>query len=245
MDIILEGSDLSLSLDERIIFQGLNLRLLRGEIYGVVGASGSGKSVLLKLLNGLIFPQEGWVRVEGINLAEASKEELRVLRMKTAFVFQDAALISNMSILDNVALPLRYHTDLKEGEVQERIAEVMGLFEVDRHLDRSLPSQISLEMRKRIAFARALVLKPSLMFLDEPTAGLEAEADRLILKALTDYQEETRASLLIATHESSTAFAMADRIGLLGKRRIMTQGTPEEMRRELKRVKSSGFHLED
>jgi phospholipid/cholesterol/gamma-HCH transport system ATP-binding protein len=244
MDIVLEGSDLSLSLNEKTIFQGLNLRLLRGEIYGVVGASGRGKSVLLKLLNGLIFPQEGWVRVEGINLAEASKEELRVLRMKMAFVFQEAALISNMSILDNVALPLRYHTDLKESEVQGRIAEVMDLFEVDRQFDRSLPAQISLEMRKRVAFARALILKPSLLFLDEPTAGLEAEADRLIFKALKDYQEEMRASLLIATHESSTAFAMANRIGLLGNGRIMAQGTPEEMRRELKRIKNPGLHLE-
>jgi phospholipid/cholesterol/gamma-HCH transport system ATP-binding protein len=244
MDIVLEGIDLSLTIDERIIFQGLNLRLRRGETYGVVGASGSGKSVLLKLLNGLISPQEGLIWVEGINLAEASKEELRALRMKMAFVFQEAALISNMSILDNVALPLRYHTDLKESEVQGRIAEVMGLFEADRQFDRSLPAQISLEMRKRVALARALVLKPSLMLLDEPTAGLEAEADRLIFKALRDYQEETRASLLIATSESSTAFAMAHRIGLLGKGRIMAEGTPEKMRLELKRIKDPGFHLE-
>jgi len=244
MDIVLEGIDLSLSLDERIVFQGLNLRLLRGETYGVVGASGSGKSVLLKLLNGLVFPQEGLIRVEGVNLAEASKEELRVLRMKMAFVFQEAALISNMSILDNVALPLRYHTDLKESEVRGRIAEVMDLFEVDRQLDRSLPAQISLEMRKRVAFARALILKPTLMFLDEPTAGLEAEADRLIFKALKDYQEETRVTLLIATSESSTAFAMANRIGLLGKGRIMAEGAPEEMRRELKKIRSPGFHPE-
>jgi phospholipid/cholesterol/gamma-HCH transport system ATP-binding protein len=200
---------------------------------------------LLKLLNGLIVPQEGWVRVEGINLAEASKEELRVLRMKIAFVFQDAALISNMSILDNVALPLRYHTDLKESEIQGRIAEVMGLFEVDRQLDRSLPAQIGLEMRKRVAFARALVLKPSLMFLDEPTAGLETGADRLIFKVLKDYQEDTCASLLVATHESSAAFAMANRLGLLGNGRVMGEGTPEEMRRELKRIKNPGFHPEE
>ena len=244
MDIVLEGIDLSLSLDERIVFQGLNLRLLRGETYGVVGASGSGKSVLLKLLNGLVFPQEGLIRVEGVNLAEASKEELRALRMKMAFVFQEAALISNMSILDNVALPLRYHTDLKESEVQRRIAEVMGLFEADRQFDRSLPAQISLEMRKRVALARALVLKPSLVFLDEPTAGLEAEADRLIFKALRNYQEETRVTLLIATSESSAAFAMADRLGLLGGGRIVAEGAPEKVRLELKRIKDPGFQLE-
>jgi phospholipid/cholesterol/gamma-HCH transport system ATP-binding protein len=244
MDIVLEGIDLSLIRDERIIFQGLSLRLLRGETYGIVGASGYGKSVLLKLLNGLISPQEGLVRVEGINLAEASKEELRALRVKMGCVFQETALISNMSILDNVALPLRYHTDLKESEVQGRITEVMGLFEADRQFDRSLPAQISFEMRKRVALARALVLKPSLMFLDEPTAGLEAGADRLIFKVLKDYQEETRASLLIATSESSAAFAMAHRIGLLGKGRIMAEGTPEEMRQDLKRIKDPGFHLE-
>jgi phospholipid/cholesterol/gamma-HCH transport system ATP-binding protein len=244
MDIIVEGIDLSFAIDERKIFKGLNLCLQRGEIYGIVGASGSGKSLLLKLLNGLVVPQEGVVRVEGINLADASKEELRALRVKIGCVFQEGALISNMTTLDNVALPLRYHTNLKESEVQERIAEVMGLFEVDRQCDRLIPAQIGLEMRKRAALARALVLKPSLMFLDEPTAGLDPEADGLIFKALKDYQEENRATFLIVTSESSAGFAMAHRIGFLGKGRIMGEGDPEKMRRHLKRIKDPDFYLE-
>ena len=110
MDIILEARDLFFSIDGREIFQGLNLRLRRGEIYIILGASGSGKSVLLKLLSGLLLPVKGSVEIEGIDLTTASKEALEAMRVKMGFVFQDAALISNMSIFDNVALPLRYHT---------------------------------------------------------------------------------------------------------------------------------------
>ncbi len=244
MEFVLEGMDLSLVMDGKKIFEGLNLRLRHGEAYGLVGLSGSGKSVLLKVLYGLIFPFGGMLRIQGINVAEASKEEMRALRVKTSFVFQEAALISNMSIYDNVAHPLRYHTDLKEKEIYGRIAEVMGLFEVDRRFDRSIPAQISLEMRKRVALARALVLTPSLVFLDEPTAGLEAETDRLIFEVLKNYRDTTRASFLIATSESSAAFALADRIGLLGQGRIIAEGPPEKMLGELKRIKGTGFHPE-
>ena len=237
MDMILEARDLSFSLDGKVIFQCLNFRLCRGEIYMVLGASGSGKSVLLKLLSGLLSPENGSIEVAGVNLLKASKEALQALRVKMGLVFQEAALISNMSIFDNVALPLRYHLGLSEPEVQARVSEKMALFEVDRKYDRSIPAQLSLGMRKRAALARALVLEPDLLFLDEPATGLGAEAERLISRVLKSYQEKIRASLLVVTSEWPSAFAIADRIGFLENGQIVAEGTVEEMGTALKQRK--------
>ena len=237
MDIILEARDLAFSLDGRQIFQDLNFRLQRGEIYVVLGESGSGKSVLLKLCSGLFSPANGRVEIAGINLATASKEISQAVRIKMGFVFQEAALISNMSIYDNVALPLRYHTRLKEAEVQARVAEKMALFEVDRQYDRSIPAQLSLGMRKRAALARALVLEPELLFLDEPGTGLGGEAEYLVFKALQEYHQKTRATFLMVTSEGPSAFTIADRIGLLEKGRIVTESPAQEMQERLAQVK--------
>ncbi len=233
MDIVLEARDLAFSLAGRQIFQNLNFRLRRGEFYVVLGASGSGKSVLLKLCSGLFSPANGRVEIEGINLATASKKVSQAMRMKMGFVFQEAALISNMSIYDNVALPLRYHTGLKEAEVQARVAEKMDLFEVDRQYDRSIPAQLSLGMRKRAALARALVLEPELLFLDEPGTGLGGEAEYLVFKVLKEYHRQTRASFLMVTSERHSAFTIADRIGLLENGRIVAEGSAQEMQERL------------
>ncbi|MDI6754403.1 MAG: ATP-binding cassette domain-containing protein [Thermodesulfobacteriota bacterium] len=240
MNIVLEARDLDFSLDGRQIFQNLNFSLRRGEIYVVLGASGSGKSVLLKLFSGLLSPARGNVEIEGINLATASREALQAIRVKMGFVFQDAALISNMSIYDNVALPLRYHTGIKESEVKARVAEKMAFFEVDRQYDRSIPAQLSLGMRKRVALARALVLEPELLFLDEPASGLGAEADRLAFGVLKKYREQARASLLVATSEWLSAFTIAHRIGLLESGRIVAEGPAREMQDSLNKMKQSG-----
>jgi phospholipid/cholesterol/gamma-HCH transport system ATP-binding protein len=153
------------------------------------------------------------------------------------FVFQDAALISNMSIFDNVALPLRYHTRLRETEVQARVAEKMALFEVDRRYDRSIPAQISLGMRKRAALARALVLEPELLFLDEPAVGLGVEAKNLIARILSGYQEKSRSAILMGTSEWPSGVPMAYRIGLLDSGRIMAEGPAQEMQAELEKMK--------
>ena len=237
MDIILEARDLFFAIDGREIFQGLNLRLGRGESYIILGASGSGKSVLLKLLSGLLAPKKGSVEIGGIDLATASKEVLQGLRAKMGFVFQDAALISNMSIFDNVALPLRYHTRLGEPEVQTRVSEKMALFEVDRRYDRSIPAQISLGMRKRVALARALVLEPELLFLDEPALGLGVEAKNLIARIFSGYPERSRVTILMGASEWPSEAPVASRIGLLDGGRIAAEGTAQEMEAELQKMK--------
>lgn len=238
MDIVLEARDLFFAIDGREILQGLNLRLGRGESYIILGTSGSGKSVLLKLLSGLLAPQKGSVEIGGIDLATASKETLQGLRTKMGFVFQDAALISNMSIFDNIALPLRYHKGLGEPEVQTRVSEKMTLFEVDRRYDRSIPARISLGMRKRAALARALVLEPQLLFLDEPAVGLGVEAGNLIATIFSGYPERTPVTIVMGTSEWPSGAPVASRIGLLDGGRIVAEGTVQEMQAKLEKKKN-------
>ena len=237
MDIVLEARGLFFAIDGREIFQGLNLRLGPGESYIILGASGSGKSVLLKLLSGLLAPQKGSVEIGGIDLATASKEALQGLRAKIGFVFQDAALLSNMSIFDNIALPLRYHTRLREPEVQSRVSEKMALFEVDRRYDRSIPARISLGMRKRAALARALVLEPELLFLDEPAVGLGLETETLIARIFSGYPERSRLTMLMGTSEWPSGAPVASRIGLLDSGRIVAEGTAQEMQAKQEKMK--------
>jgi len=239
MDIVLEARDLAFRMDGREVFQDLNFRLRRGEIYVLLGASGSGKSILLKLLGGLLTPEKGKVEIEGIDLAVASREALEAIWVKMGFVFQDAALISNMSIFDNVALPLRYHTDLPEPEVKAHVSEKMDLCEVDRRYDRSIPAQLSLGMRKRAALSRALVLEPELLFLDEPATGLGAEGESLIARILKIYQGRERTTVLIATGEWLSVFSNADRVGFLDHGHIVAEGTPSEMLAKLGKTQKS------
>jgi phospholipid/cholesterol/gamma-HCH transport system ATP-binding protein len=233
MDTILEAQDLAFSLAGTKIFQHFHFRLQRGELYALWGPSGSGKSILLKLCSGLFPPAQGKVEIEGINLATASKDSLRAMRMKMGFIFQEAALISNMSIYDNIALPLRYHTALTESEVRTRVAQKMALFQVDRQYDRSIPAQLSLGMRKRAALARALILEPKLLFLDEPGIGLGGEGESLLSKVLKDYHGKTGATLLMATTDRLFALALAERIGVLDRGRLVAEGSAREMRDRL------------
>jgi phospholipid/cholesterol/gamma-HCH transport system ATP-binding protein len=234
----LEARNLSFSFGPRAIFQGLELELASGDSFAIWGSSGSGKSTLMKLLAGLVPPGGGWVRFEGVDLASASKKALQNLRIRMGIVFQEGALISNLSIYDNIALPLRYHFQMDEGIVRERVEKIMALLGIDRDWDRAIPAQISAGGRKRAAFARALILKPSLLLLDEPTHGLEEETARRIVQVLKKYQEETGAAILFTTGEEAWVLSLANRIGLLQDGRILREGAPAEILSALRKEKS-------
>ena len=191
MEIALEVRNVFFRIDHRVIFQDLSFSLRRGEALLILGASGSGKSLLLKICAGLIIPEEGKVTLGGMDLALAPKERLQDLRAKVGFVFQNSALISNMAIYDNVALPLRYHKKGSEAEVQVRVEEKMALFGVHQDIYCSIPAQLSLEMHKRAALARAFILDPELLLLDQPTGGLESEKAQRLGRIIRDYQKKS------------------------------------------------------
>ena len=236
MEIALEVRNVFFRLDPRVIFQDLNLRLSKGEALFIVGGSGSGKSLLVRVCAGLIFPEQGSVTLDGIDLKGAPKGEIQDLRARIGFVFQDSALISNMAIYDNIALPLRYHKKWTEEQVRARVEEKMELFGVDRSFDWSIPALLSLEMRKRAALARALVLEPEFLLLDQPTDGLETEIAQSLGRIIRDYQRRTGASLLEVGSEYPHRGDYADRIGLLEGGRIGAEGTVEEMRSYMERA---------
>lgn len=237
MEIALEVKDVFFRLDSRVIFQDLNLHLPKGETLFVLGDSGSGKSLLLRICTGLILPEQGRVVLGGINLKTAPKEMIQELRAKVGFVFQDSALISNMAIYDNIALPIRYHKKWTEARVRARVEEQMERFGVDRAFDRSLPALLSLEMRKRAALARAFILDPEFLFLDQPVSGLEAETAHSLGQIIRDCQQKSGASLLEVGSEHLLSGGPAARVGLLEGGRITAEGTMEEMEAYLEEVR--------
>lgn len=237
MEIALEVWNASLHLDSRVIFRDLNLHLSRGQSLFIMGGSGSGKSLLLRLCAGLILPEKGKVTLGGTDLKSAPREEIQELRARTGFVFQDSALISNMAIYDNIALPLRYHEKTTEDQVRARVGEKMELFGVDRSFQWSLPAALSLEMRKRAALARAFMLEPEFLFLDQPTSGLETEVEQSLNRIIRDYQQRRGASLLEVGSEYPLSGAYPDRIGLLEGGHIKAEGTREEVQVYLEKGK--------
>ena len=239
MEIALEVENVFFRIDHRVIFQDLSFSLRRGEAFLILGASGSGKSLLLKICAGLIIPQEGKVTIGGVDLAWAPKETLQNLRAEVGFVFQNSALISNMAVYDNVALPLRYHKKWSEAEVRARVEERLALFGVDRTFDRSIPANLSQEMHKRASLARAFILDPGLLLLDQPHSGLESESAQKLARIIRDYQKKAGASLLEVGSEWPPPGPLLDRVGLLENGRIVAEGTMEEMKSQIEKLRNS------
>jgi phospholipid/cholesterol/gamma-HCH transport system ATP-binding protein len=226
---LIEVSALEAWYGRRRILHGIDFRVEAGEIRVIMGGSGSGKSTLLRHLLGLAKPRRGTVRLLGVDMGRASERELLAVRRQIGVSFQGGALLTSMSVGDNVALPLREHTDLDENTIRimSRIKlEVVNL----GGLQDLLPSQLSGGMIKRAALARAIVMDPKLLFFDEPSAGLDpvvsAELDELILRL----RDALRMTIVVVTHELQSAFAIADTITVLDQGRVLLTGTVDEVR---------------
>lgn len=211
------------------ILRGLELTIGPTETFVIIGRSGIGKSVTLKHIVGLLHPTQGVVRVFGHDLAELPREELKRHRRKIGYLFQDGALLNWMNIEDNVALPLREHDKIPKSEVEERVLETLDLVELRDHRHK-LPSEISGGMRKRAGLARALVTKPKIVLYDEPTSGLDPISSSIINELICDMQKQLQIAQVVVTHDMTSAFHIADRIGLLHEGTLVAVGTPEEIR---------------
>jgi phospholipid/cholesterol/gamma-HCH transport system ATP-binding protein len=213
----------------RRILHGVDFSVNRGEIRVIMGGSGSGKSTLLRHIIGLQRPVSGTVRILGVDVGRASAQELLAVRRKLGVSFQGGALITSMSVGDNVALPLREHTQLDETTIRIMSRLKLEFVNLGGFHD-LMPSQLSGGMIKRAALARAIVMDPELLFFDEPSAGLDpvvsAELDELILRL----RDALRMTIVVVTHELESAFRIADRITVLDQGDILTTGTVAEVR---------------
>ena len=213
----------------QVIHEGLNLTLRRGEILGVVGGSGTGKSVLLNTIIGLRLPQAGVVKVFGQDLRRASSRRWTVIERRWGVLFQQGALFSNLTVKENVAAPLFEHTRLSRREVWELADLKIAMVGLGPEAAGRKPAELSGGMRKRAGLARALALDPELLFLDEPTAGLDPISAGAFDELIHDLQSSLRLTVLMITHDLDTLYAITDRVAVLADRKVVATKPVHEL----------------
>lgn len=226
-DAVIEIRNLVKRFEGQTVLDGINLDVHRGETLVVMGASGSGKSTLLRLLIGAIRPDEGRVRLLGRDLSELDEEGLNELRKKFGILFQSGALFNSMSVAENVALPLQEHTSLDRNIIDIQVKIKLELVGLREHADK-LPAQLSGGMKKRAGLARALALDPQILFYDEPSAGLDPVTSAEIDELIRNLSRKLNVTSVVITHEMDSAFAVADRMAMIDKGRVLRVGTRDE-----------------
>ena len=228
MDSMIELVGVCKRLGRKQVFDGLNLEVRRGETMVIIGRSGTGKSVMLKHIVGLVRPDRGKVIVDCVDVAAADHKTLLRLRSKMGMLFQSGALIHWMNVYDNVALPLRELSDYDEARIRAIVKEKLDLVDLEG-ADDLTPDQISGGMQKRAALARAIVRDPEIILYDEPTAGLDPVIANTINELIASVQRKLGVTSLVVTHDMTSAYAVADRIAMLHQGRIIQVGTPREI----------------
>ena len=226
---VVDVVELRKSFERAEVLRGVSFRLEKGETLVVMGGSGSGKTVLLRHVAGLVRPDSGEVRTFGINIERLSEEELLPIRRRMGYVFQGAALFDSLSVYENVAFPLREHTDLAEAEIRERIVHVLSLVGLGEDILPLLPSELSGGMRKRVGVARALVIEPELMLFDEPTAGLDPTNSKMVGELILQLKGGVGDTSIVVTHDVELARTVADRLAILMDGQFAVVGRPDEV----------------
>ncbi|MFC8312627.1 ABC transporter ATP-binding protein [Gordonia sp. NPDC057258] len=226
VEVSVEG--LTKSFGSQNIWRDVTLTLPEGEVSALLGPSGTGKSVFLKTLIGLLHPEQGSVIIDGTDITQCSAKELYEIRKLFGVLFQDGALFGSMSLFDNIAFPLREHTKKKENEVRDIVMEKIDLVGLTGAEDK-LPGEISGGMRKRAGLARALVLDPQIILCDEPDSGLDPVRTAYISQLLIDINAQIDATILIVTHNINIARTIPDNIGMLFRKELVMFGPREQL----------------
>src|SRR6476659_3977276 len=223
----IEVTDLTKSFGKQLIWGDVTLTIPAGEVSVMLGPSGTGKSVFLKALIGLLKPDRGSIMIEGTDIATCADKELYEIRKLFGVLFQDGAMFGSMNLYDNVAFPLREHTKKSESEIRSIVMEKMEMVGLVG-AERKLPGEISGGMRKRAGLARALVLDPEILLVDEPDSGLDPVRTSFLNQVMIDLNEAFSPTFLIVTHDVNTARTVPDNIGMLYHRHLAMFG-PREM----------------
>ena len=225
---IISFRKVSRAFGDKVVLDAVDLDVLAGEVLVILGGSGSGKSVSLRLMNGLDRPDEGAVVVNGTDITHLSEEELVPTRRKVGMLFQGGALFDSMSVFENIAFPLWEHTAMTDPEIRERAVEVLGFVDLGPEVLPLLPASLSGGMKKRVSLARTISLKPDVLLYDEPTTGLDPVTSMTINRLLKDLNERLSTTSVVVTHDITTALFVADRIAFLKEGRFAFVGTREE-----------------
>jgi phospholipid/cholesterol/gamma-HCH transport system ATP-binding protein len=225
---MIEVRDLKKSFGTHSILDGVSFRIEKGESVVIIGRSGGGKSVLLKLLIGLLQPDAGQVLIEGENIVPMNERELLHVRRKFGMLFQSAALFDSMSVAENVGFAFRRERSLPEEEIREKVAEMLEMVDLPGTEDKR-PSELSGGMRKRVGLARAIIYQPQIVLYDEPTTGLDPIVSDSIDKLILRVRDRFDVTTVVVTHDMRSARRLGQRIMMLHNQKIYATGTPDEI----------------
>ena len=227
-EYLIQVDDLVFGYGERLIFDRINLRIPTGKVTVIMGPSGCGKSTMLKFFGGSLSPRRGDVTFDGISIPGLKREQLFQLRKRMGMMFQSNALLTDINVFENVAFPLREHTDLPESLIQQLVLiklEMVGL----RGARELMPAELSGGMARRVALARAIALDPDLVMYDEPFTGLDPISMGVAIKLIKQLNDALGTTSVVVTHDVKEGASIADYIYLLGAGNVVGHGTPEQM----------------
>lgn len=228
---MIEFKDVHKSFGNNYVHRGIDLKIYKGETITIIGGSGQGKTVLIKELTGLMYPDKGQVFVEGKEVTKMREKELLEIRKDVGFLFQGAALFDSLNVKENIAYPLREHFKLSEEEIEERVMEKLRMVGLGDPLTAKLnPVELSGGMKKRVGLARAIATNPKIIIYDEPTTGLDPTNVRRINQMIRHLQKELGVTSIAVTHDMQSIFEFSDRMAMLWKGKIIGVGTVEEMK---------------
>ena len=226
----LQFSSVSKAFGERTVLKNVSFSVATGKAFVLLGRSGTGKSVTLKLLCGLLKADSGSISVNGEDITSFDSNQLSSIRMHMGFLFQSAALFDSLSVGENVAFPLRRHTDKPDDEIRHQATSLLERVGLGKEYD-SMPANLSGGMQKRAGLARALAVEPSILLVDEPSAGLDPITSNEIDELLLDIKTKQHTTLVVVTHNMQSARRLADQIAFLDQGQLIAQGSVEELER--------------
>ncbi len=226
---VIEVEGLHTRFGSHVVHEDINLCVRHGEVLALVGGSGSGKTALMRQMLGLEMPAQGEIRIFGEPLYGHDRKELQYMRNRCGVLFQKGALFSALSVYDNIALPMRELRSLDESLIRDLVMLKLKMVDIEPKHAIKMPAELSGGMVKRIALARAMALDPELLFLDEPTAGLDPELSEGFVKLIQTMRSELTLTIVMATHDLDTLVALSDRVAVLAEQRIVALGSLREV----------------